>query len=150
MGFRAMKSLGLLAVAGLLACGTLAACVDTTPVTVAPSEAGTALVDASIDAPDSAGGACIACLNSSACGDDWATCESIPACANTFACAASCFSLGSLDQIEICGLPCAEQNGITAVGDNPTFQAVYALFTCTAGACAVPCIGGAPDAGATD
>lgn len=132
--------------ASALATMLFAACLDTTPITVAPAAQPT---DGGLDAPETATSACVACLTSPSdagpsCATELAGCARYPACQKAFDCVRDqgCFNLGSAAAIENCGIPCAQKAGILTTNGDPAFNAAYAVFTCAAGACGPACVEG--------
>jgi hypothetical protein len=110
----------------------LFACLDVTPITVAPRDAGF-LPEAS----------CTVCLErppDNGCGEILGSCRSDPRCAPVLTCleAKHCFDRPTLDDKLTCGLPCVIEAGITRT-DDPTVQRLLDLVQCGQMRCAVAC-----------
>jgi len=118
----------LAALAGAL--GVLFACVDVTPIFVAPRDAGF-LAEAS----------CSVCLEDpNGCNDKLDACRADPRCAPVLACviAIHCFDRPTLDDKLTCGLPCAAEAGITST-DDPTIAYLLDVVKCGQTRCPVAC-----------
>jgi hypothetical protein len=106
------------------------ACVDVTPIFVAPRDAGF-LADAS----------CSTCLEDpSGCSDRIESCRVDPRCGPVLACVEKerCFDRPTLDDKLTCGLPCAEDGGITST-DDPTVTYLLNVLQCGQTRCPVAC-----------
>jgi hypothetical protein len=120
------------------AVAALFACVDVTPIYVAPRDAGF-LAEAS----------CTVCLEDpSGCDDTIEKCRVDPRCAPVLGCVEQthCFDRPTLDDKLTCGLPCAVEGGITSTND-PTIQYLLDVIKCGQTKCAIACNLG--DGGAT-
>jgi hypothetical protein len=125
-----------------------AACLDATPIFVAPPDASvddagaeTSLAEACrqcIEAPDTPGPGC---------GKEMQACDQLPGCKAAIECtfAAGCFTLGSASKVVVCGLPCATEAGILT-GTDPAIPAATNVFNCSTTTCAPACSAGG-DAG---
>lgn len=145
------------------ALGGAAACLDLTPIiyeeapkpnaSAAPSEGGT--VDAAVDGGVADADAevdvdmrppCIRCITSPddasmpGCADEISACTGNAECAATYACALAngCFEQPSFRDIVNCGIPCAEDAGITTSSD-PAITLIYDIATCAQNNCNQPC-----------
>jgi len=131
------------------AAAAFSACLDVTPITVAPpaSSSPDASVSDAANAPDSS--ACLGCIHGPddagpGCATEVAACYALFTCQATFACATanSCFERGSLGAIEGCGVPCATEAG--AVSGDPSYAAMLTAFSCIISRCGAACgLGGA-------
>jgi len=139
-----------------------AACLDLTPIvyeeapkrdaSAAPPDGGT--VDAAVDGVADADAEvdvdmrppCVRCLTSPddasvpGCADEIAACVANAECAATYACAVAngCFEQPSFRDIVNCGIPCAEDAGITSSSD-PAVTLIEAIATCAQNSCNQPC-----------
>jgi hypothetical protein len=118
-------------VLALVAMGVVAAsCLDTTPITVPPRDAGL-LADAS----------CSTCLYTpQACQPTIDDCRADPGCRPILECveAARCFDAPTIDDKVSCGVPCLVDAGITNV-DDPRVDRLLGVIRCGQKACALPC-----------
>lgn len=130
------RSLAKVALAGGVALGIVrlaAACVDVTPVYVAPREA------AAID-----GAPCLSCLrrpNSElGCADELRACEGDSRCRSVSDCVAenACFEYPFMDDKVACTLPCLDEAGIYTLRD-PTVGALIDILKCGEKGCRAEC-----------
>ena len=117
----------------LVSIGALLSCLDVTPIVVPPRDAGL-LAEAS----------CTTCLelpnDQHGCKDTLDRCRADPRCAPVLACVelASCFDRPILDDKLNCGLPCAQEAGITTTND-PTIAYLLDVLQCGKQECGLAC-----------
>lgn len=137
----------LLAAAATGATVAFVACLDATPVTVAPLDASAdALGGMAPDArPDARLTPCVRCIETPdqpgpGCGNELSTCMANTECAHALDCAIAngCFDLGSSGALISCGYPCAQEAGISTLND-PAITLAYGVFMCAAAACGPAC-----------
>ena len=142
-----------LLVIGLTAAMSMAACLDATPVEVAPltidttpTQTPTTVDDAATDALDATPTlTCEACLGTAGhlgpgCPDVVGKCESNPICSTAYHCAinSGCLKAKTTDVFISCALGCADEAGLVDYSD-PAFAEMYAIFTCASAGCAGSC-----------
>jgi hypothetical protein len=116
-----------------------ATCMDLTPVTYTPAGSSAAPLEA---------GDCRACIyavpdaGQPGCGDLVATCNEDSQCAAIFDCirALGCLEVTDPFAQKICGVPCAQDAGITSA-DSPKLQLLLAIQDCEQATCPA-CAGG--------
>ncbi len=110
-----------------------AACVDMTPLYVAPREA--SVVD---------GAPCLSCLElpngQQGCADEIAVCKNDPRCLVVYDCMAhdACLEKIVFDDKIACTLPCLQEAGIVSTKD-PTVDSLLAIVKCGEKGCVTPC-----------
>jgi hypothetical protein len=123
----------VLALLAVVTAATTVGCYDVTPIYVAPKEAGL-IADAG----------CSKCLNKpvpdNGCADNVAECHADERCAGVLACleALECLDRPGLDDKLNCGLPCANEAGITTTTD-PVITTLLDLVKCAQLHCSIEC-----------
>jgi hypothetical protein len=127
------------AAAVLLAGNVAVGCLDPSPYYLDVDAAAPPPRDAGAD-----GGGCGRCLNAPdqpgpGCATEVAACQMDPVCRDTFACFQTrCEGLTSQEQVVGCGLPCAQEAGLTSTAGS-TFTLATNVFNCLLGACLGAC-----------
>jgi hypothetical protein len=126
---------------GVVFAVALCGCLDFTPITLAPSEAGVQdgpVVEAA--EPDIDGGECVPCVQGPSCSSELATCAATPKCIVMFECglAQGCYS-PSANLVE-CLTICGKQAGLTGQTD-PAVNPFLALYECATTRCELSCAG---------
>jgi hypothetical protein len=128
-------------------CVAAVACLDPTPIYVAPfgadaSPDGEIVSDAAADVEPAS--ACLHCLESPdhpgpGCLDEITACKANAECQAAFRCmlAHGCLDMGSAGALIQCGLPCAEDAGIT--GTDPAVVIAENVFGCVITTCGDAC-----------
>jgi hypothetical protein len=133
--WRNVSALVVLTAASALAFTLLpSACLDVTPLFVAPKDASTGVPEAScsgcVTRPSEEGG----------CGADIDKCRQDPACGPVYACTErfACLDKPGIDDKLQCALPCLIDAGITTIED-PVVQLLLGVVRCGQERCAIPC-----------
>ena len=145
----------ILASSTALAGAAAVACLDLTPIYVAPPDAAPPPpppVDAGPDAPDvDQRPSCQKCIESPdvpgpGCSDELTACLGDPTCKSSYECilAAGCLTKGSRQKVILCGLPCAEEAGIVSQSEDAAVE-ILNVANCASKACQPSCL---PDAAA--
>jgi hypothetical protein len=130
---RALTTFTATLIALLAAARGIPACLDVTPI-VLEKEASATPTDfpclRCLQRPDDGGG----------CSDEIAICQNDPRCNAAYACivAKACLDLPTIDDKIQCGLPCAQEAGVTSLTD-PVVGEVQAVVLCGEQGCADPC-----------
>lgn len=119
----------------------LVGCLDFTPVTFAPSDAGvgdtsaTMMLAADVDA-----GVCEPCVEGPSCSAELAACNSTPKCTVMFECglAQGCYAAGAASNLVTCLTICGQQAGLSGQ-DDPAVGPFLGLYECATTKCATSC-----------
>lgn len=134
------------AIAGIAA----AACLDLTPIYVAPPDAAPPPpppIDAGPDAPDvDIRPSCQKCIETPdvpgpGCSDELAACLADPVCRSSYECILfnGCLTKGTRQKVIICGLPCAEDAGIVTQTEDAALE-ILNVANCAATTCHSSCL----------
>ena len=118
---------------------SLGGCLDLTPITLAPADAGAQDVSAVVilDADVDAGG-CESCVQSAQCSTELEACTSTPKCTVMFECglARGCYAPGA--NLVSCLTICGQQAGLTGQND-PAVDPFLHLYEFATSKCAASC-----------
>jgi hypothetical protein len=126
---------------GALLAIALGGCLDFTPITLAPSEAGVEdgpvveTAEAGLD-----GGACEPCVQGPSCSSELAACAATAKCIVMFQCGLGqgCYAPGA--NLVECLTICGKQAGLTGEND-PAVRPFLALYECATTQCKLSCAG---------
>jgi hypothetical protein len=123
---------------GVLATSALCSCLDFTPITVAPTEAGTDDAPIPSIVTDFDGGACEPCVEGPSCSAALATCDATPKCSAMFQCglARGCYAQGA--NLVACLTVCGQQAGLSGQTD-PAVGPFLGLYECATSKCSAAC-----------
>ncbi len=116
----------------------LCGCLDFTPITVAPSDAGAQ--DSPVTILNVDAGACEPCVEGPSCSAALATCAATPKCMVMFQCGLEQGCYAPQANLVGCLTICGQQAGLTGEGD-PAVAPFLGLYECATTKCAASCAG---------
>jgi hypothetical protein len=118
----------------------LLGCLDFTPVTFSPSDAGVGDTSATMLAADVDAGACEPCVEGPSCSAELEACYANPKCMVMFQCGLEqgCYAAGAASKLVTCLTICGEQAGLTGQND-PAVGPFLGLYECATTKCATSC-----------
>jgi hypothetical protein len=123
---------------GIVAAAALGGCLDFTPITVAPSDAGTEDVPVATIVTDVDAGACEECVQGPNCSAALATCAGTPKCMVMFECGLEQGCYAPQANLVACLTICGQQAGLTSQSD-PAVAPFLGLYECATSKCAASC-----------